>query len=70
MIYDQHALGMDYLDCSNQTLSTIDFKIKGHIGNIVNVKQSHTRFSFFGKVVDDYEMMRLFYIQNFSSEEM
>ena len=25
MIYDSTVLGMDYLDCSNQTLSRIDF---------------------------------------------
>ena len=29
LIYDQTVLGMAYLDCSNQTLSLIDFKIKG-----------------------------------------
>ncbi|MFM7986304.1 MAG: hypothetical protein ACKPKO_44025 [Candidatus Fonsibacter sp.] len=28
IVSDQAALGMDYLDCSNQTLSRIDFNIK------------------------------------------
>ena len=28
LINDQTVLGMNYLDCSNQTLSQIDFKIK------------------------------------------
>ena len=29
LIYDQTVLGMDYLDCSNETLSLIGCKIKG-----------------------------------------
>ena len=29
-IYDQTVLDMDYLDCSNQTQSLIDFKLKDH----------------------------------------
>ncbi|MFM7979744.1 MAG: hypothetical protein ACKPKO_10550, partial [Candidatus Fonsibacter sp.] len=37
IVYDQTVLGMDYLDCSNQTLSRIDFKIKYHNGNTVNL---------------------------------
>ena len=37
LIYDQTVLGMDYLDCSNQTLSLIDFKIQDHSGDIVNL---------------------------------
>ncbi|MFM7983921.1 MAG: hypothetical protein ACKPKO_31810 [Candidatus Fonsibacter sp.] len=32
MIYDQTVLGVDYLDCSNQTLSRIDYKMKDSYG--------------------------------------
>ncbi|MFM7980858.1 MAG: hypothetical protein ACKPKO_16225, partial [Candidatus Fonsibacter sp.] len=54
MIYDQTVLGMDYLGCSNQTLSRIDFKIKDHAGNIVKLHMSHASFSIiFVKVSDD-----------------
>ncbi|MFM7978979.1 MAG: hypothetical protein ACKPKO_06645 [Candidatus Fonsibacter sp.] len=54
MIYDQTVLGMDYLDCSNQTLSRIDFRIKGHNGNIVNLQGNHVSFSIICvKVVDE-----------------
>ncbi|MFM7985302.1 MAG: hypothetical protein ACKPKO_38885 [Candidatus Fonsibacter sp.] len=44
IVYDQTALGMDYLDCSNQTLSRIDFKIKDHNGYIVNLHENHVHF--------------------------
>ena len=37
MIYNETVLGMDYVDCSGQTPSRIDFKIKDHAGNIVNL---------------------------------
>ena len=37
LTYDQTVLGMGYLDCSNQALSLIDFKLKGHNGNNVIV---------------------------------
>ena len=30
VIYDQTVFGMDYLDCSNQKLSLIDFNLKDH----------------------------------------
>ena len=53
MIYDQAALGMDYLDRSNETLSIIDFKIEDHYGNIVNLHKNHVRSSIiFVKVAD------------------
>ena len=41
LIYDQAAVGMAYLDCNNQTLSLLDFKIKDHSGNIVNLHSNH-----------------------------
>ncbi|MFM7990276.1 MAG: hypothetical protein ACKPKO_64275 [Candidatus Fonsibacter sp.] len=45
---------MDYLDCSNQTLSRIDFKIKDHNGYIVNLHENHASFSIiFVKVSDE-----------------
>ncbi len=54
IVYDQTVLGMDYLDCSNQTLSRIDFKIKHHNGYIVNLHENHASFSIiFVKVADE-----------------
>ena len=41
LIYDQTVLCMDYLDCSNQTLSIIDFNIKCNYGHIVNLHKHH-----------------------------
>ena len=55
MIYYQTVLGMDYLDCSGETLSRIDFKIKDHAGNIVNLHNNHVSFSIiFVKVTDEW----------------
>ena len=45
LIYDQSVLGMDYLDCSNQTLSLIDFKPKDHTGEVVNLHGNRASFS-------------------------
>ena len=54
IVYDQTVLCMDYLDCSNQTLSRIDFKIKDHNGYIVNLHENHVSFSIiFVKVADE-----------------
>ena len=44
LIYDQTELGMDYLDCSNLQLSLIDFKLKYHHENIVNLHGNHVSF--------------------------
>jgi hypothetical protein len=53
LIYEQIVLGMDYLDCSNQTLSLIDFKLKDHDGHIANLHYIHVSFSIiFVKVAD------------------
>ena len=55
LIYDQTVLGMDYLDCSNQPLSLIDFKLKDRNGNIVNLHGGHVSFSIiFVKVADEW----------------
>ena len=54
LIYEQTVLGMYYLDCSNQTTSLIDFKLKDHNGNIVNLHGTHVCFSIiFVKVADE-----------------
>ena len=54
LIYDQTVIGMDYLDCLGQTLSRIDFKVKDHEGNIVNLHGNHISFSIiFVKVTDE-----------------
>ena len=45
LIYDQTVLGMDYLDCSHQTLNLIDFKLKDHTGDVVNLHGNHVSFS-------------------------
>ena len=54
IVCDQTVLGMDYLDCSNQTLSRIDFNIKDHNGYIVNLHDNHVSCSIiFVKVADE-----------------
>ena len=54
LIYDQTVLSMDYLDCSPQTLSLIDFKLKDHTGKVVNLHGGHVSFSIiFVKVADE-----------------
>ena len=45
MVYDQTVLGVDYLDCSNQTISRIDIKMKDSYGNIINLHGNHWSFS-------------------------
>ena len=46
---------MDYLDCSNQTLSLIDFKLKDHTGEVVNLHGGHVSFSIiFVEVADEW----------------
>ena len=45
MIYDQTVLGVDYLDCSNLTISRIDIKMKDAFGNLINLHGNHWSFS-------------------------
>ena len=46
MIYDNGSgLTSEYLDCSNQTLSRIHFKMKDSYGNIINLHGNHWSFS-------------------------
>ena len=44
LIYDQTVLGMDCLDCRNQTHSLIDFKIKDRNGNLAKLHDIHVGF--------------------------
>ena len=54
MKYYQTCLGTDYLVCSNQTLSIIDFDIKDHSGIIVSLHSYHVSFSdLFVNAADD-----------------
>ena len=45
VIFDQTVTGMDYLDCSGQTLSRISFKLKDIYGNAVDLHGNHFSFS-------------------------
>ena len=47
LLFDQTILGMDYLDCSNQSLSRIDIKLKDSYGNTINLNGNHWSFSIF-----------------------
>jgi hypothetical protein len=43
--------GLDYLDCSKQTLSRLEFQLKDVFGNVLNLNNNHWSFSIvFGKV--------------------
>ena len=54
LVYDQTVLGTDDLDSSNQTLSLIDFKLKGHNGNNVIVHGNCVSFPIiFVKAADE-----------------
>lgn len=45
MIFDQVVLGSDYLDCSRQTLSRLEFQLKDVFGNVVDLNGNHWSFS-------------------------
>ena len=45
VIFDQVVTGMDYLDCSRQTLSRISFKLIDIFGRVLNLHNNHTSFS-------------------------
>ena len=45
MIFDQSAVGIDYLDCSHQTLSRLGFQLKDVFGNVVDLHENHFSFS-------------------------
>ena len=41
MIYDDAVLGIDYLDCSRQSLSRLEFQLKNAYGNYINLHGNH-----------------------------
>ena len=45
IISDHMVTGMDYLDCSSQTLSRISFQLKDAHGRSINLHDSHFSFS-------------------------
>jgi hypothetical protein len=46
MIFDQSVVGIDYFDCSHQTLSRLGFQLKDVFGRVVNLHRNHFSFSF------------------------
>ena len=55
MIIDQNIYtGLDFIDCSRQTLSRLEFKLKDHSGNIMNLNGNYWSFSsIFGKIPEE-----------------
>jgi hypothetical protein len=45
MIFDQSVVGIDYLDCSHQTLSRIGFQLKDVFGRVIDLHGNHFSFS-------------------------
>ena len=45
MIYDDAVLGIDYLDCSRQSLSRLEFQLKDVYGNYINLHGNHWSFN-------------------------
>ena len=43
-IYDQTVVGMDYLDCCNQALTRIEFKVNYACGHVVSIQCNHWPF--------------------------
>ncbi len=53
VIFDQAVTSMDYLDCSNPSLSRISFQLRDVYGNIINLNGSHILSSIaFARVQD------------------
>ena len=52
MIFDQVTSSNDYLDCSRQTLRTLEFQLKDVNGNLVPLHGSHLSFSLVFDVLD------------------
>jgi len=44
IIFDQTVTGMDYLDCSSQTLSRISFQLRDAYGRSINLHDNHFSF--------------------------
>ena len=45
VIYYESATGLDYLDCSHQTLSRVSFQLRDIFGNILDLNGAHISFS-------------------------
>ena len=41
IIYDDAVLGIDYLTCSRQSLSGLEFQLKDMYGNFINLHGNH-----------------------------
>ena len=53
VIFDQTVTGMDYLDCSRQTLSRLDFALRDVYGTVIDLNENHISFSIvFSRVQD------------------
>ena len=53
VIFYESATGLDYLDCSHQTLSRISFQLKDIHGNLIDLNGAHISFSIvFSRVQD------------------
>ena len=52
MIFDQVMATNDYLDCSRQTLRTLEFQLRDVNGNLVPMHGSHWSFSLVFDIVD------------------
>jgi hypothetical protein len=53
VIFDQTVTGIDYLDCSHQTLSRIGFQLRNIFGKVINLHDNHVSFSIvFSRVQD------------------
>ncbi len=44
-VFDQTVTGMDYLDCSRQTLSRLSFVLRDVYGNVLDLNGIHMSFS-------------------------
>ena len=53
VIFDQTVTGMDYLDCSRQTLSRLSFALRDVFGTVLELNGNHVSFSIvFSRVQD------------------
>ena len=53
MIFDQTVTGMDYLDCSRQTLSRLSFQLRDVFGTVLELNGNHISFSIVSSRVQD-----------------
>ena len=52
MVFGGHPSGNDFLDCSRQTLRSLDFQLKDLNGNLVPLHGSHWSFSLCFSILD------------------